>query len=137
MQSRVVARAIDGTLIKGTCLAVDPDQPSCQVRTATQSVDIPLASLKALFFVRDLVGSARRQEAQLIAPTDPRLEGKTLIEILFRDGERLLGLTETFPPQGQFYYVTPLDTGSNNLKMLVNQAAAVDVTVHDLREAAA
>lgn len=137
MQSRVVARAIDGTLIKGTCLAVEPGRPTCQIRTATESVDVDLASLKALFFVRDLVGNARRQETQLVAPTDPRLEGKTLIEILFRDGERLLGLTETFPPPGQFYYVTPLDTGSNNLKMLVNHAAAVDVTVHDLHEAAA
>lgn len=132
MQNRVVARALDGTMVKGTCLAVDPARPTCQIRTATVPVDIPLAQLKALFFVRDLVGNARREDSQVLDPDDPRLAGANLVEILFQDGERLMGLAEEFPPDLPFWYVTPLDAGSNNLRILVNQAAVRDVIVREL-----
>ena len=38
----------------------------------------------------------------------------------FDDGEKVMGLTIGYPPQGAFFYVLPVDAQSNNVRILVN-----------------
>lgn len=129
MANSVVARLADGTLVKGTTLNVELSKPSFHVRTAEgHMVEVKLASLKALFFVRDLAGDPQHNDQERLSPGDPRLRGSKLIELRFRDSERLLGLTNRYPPVGAFFYVLPVDPTSNNMRVLVNRAEVVSIS---------
>ncbi|HZE74110.1 MAG TPA: hypothetical protein VE091_02305 [Gemmatimonadales bacterium] len=124
MANEVVAHYLDGRLIKGTCLDIDPARPTCHVKTAEKGmVQVMLAQLKALFFVRSLGGDPSYHEVQALDSSDVRARGAALIELQFADGERVVGLTTRFPPVRRFFYVLPADVRSNNIRMLVNRSA--------------
>lgn len=123
MQSRLVAHLRNGTVVKGVSFDVDPAKPCCHVKTDGGVVEVRLEDVKALFFVRDLAGDPDRTDAQEAAPGDSRLRGTTRLEILFQDGERLVALTNRFPPRGRLFFVVPVDPASNNSRILVNQDA--------------
>ena len=94
MANEVVARYIDGRIVKGTCLDVDPTRPTCHIRTPERGmVEVKLAELKAQFFVKDMVGDSTHQEATTVAPDDTRTRSFAGIELQFEDGERVVGLT--------------------------------------------
>jgi uncharacterized protein DUF6982 len=124
--SEVVARYIDGRVVKGLSYDVDPNRPFCHIWTQDEgSVSVHLANLKALFFVRDLVGDPRREEGDTLEPADSRAKGNSPIEVEFADGERVVGLTVRYPPVRPFFFILPVDTKSNNVRILVNRAAVV------------
>lgn len=124
MANEVVARLIDGTVIKGISLDVDPNRPSFHVRTGEQRVvEVKLTTLKALFFVKDLVGDAKREDSASLAEADERSHGIYPIDLEFIDGERLVGFTVRYPPIRPFFFVLPADVRSNNIRVLVNRAA--------------
>jgi len=124
MANEVVAHYLDGRLIKGTCLDVDPTRPTCHIRTDDRGmVQVMLAQLKALFFVRSLGGKPGYEETKVVDLSDARARGASQIEVQFADGERVVGLTTRFPPVRRFFYVIPADMNSNNLRILVNRSA--------------
>jgi hypothetical protein len=124
-----VARYLDGRIVRGRSLDVSPEKPICHILTAEQGmVEVRLAELKALFFVRDLVGNPAYQERQTVDPADPRTRGARRLEIRFLDGERLVALAPTYQDGRPFFYVSPADPGSNNVRILVNRAAVAAVT---------
>ena len=69
------------------------------------------------------MGDAKREDGDTLETEDPRQPGARHIEVEFGDGERVVGLTVGFPPQGPFFYMLPVDNQSNNVRILVNQAA--------------
>ena len=124
MANEVVARFLDGKVIKGVSLDVDPNRPICHVRTGERRmVEVKLTTLKALYFVKDLVGDAKRDDSALLAEADERSHGSYPIDIEFIDGERLVGFTVRYPPIRPFFFVLPADVRSNNIRVLVNRAA--------------
>lgn len=127
--NNIVAHFLDGRLVKGMTLDFEPGRPACHVKTRESGmVEIRLADLKALFFVKSLEGFADAKRTQTISPTDPRHRGSHAIEIEFTDGERLAGLTNQFPPIRPFYFVLPADPADNNIRILVNKGAVKNVT---------
>ena len=130
MKNDVVAHFLDGRLVKGTSLDVAPNRPRCHVKTAEQMVEVELGKLKALFFVRDLEGDREYREANTPDPEDMRLRGTKGIEVRFHDGERLVGLTNRFPPTQQYFFVLPIDANSNNIRVLVNKFAVETIKEH-------
>jgi len=128
MQNTVVARFLDGRTVKGKTLNVDPSRPSFHVRSDSgQSIEVYLRDLKALFFVKDTEGNPSHHEATEPTPGDPRLVGGQPIAVEFKDGEQIVGATNRFPPNRPFFYVTPVDPKSNNIRILINRAAAVRI----------
>ena len=126
MTHKVVAHYISGRVVKGESHDVNPKRPFCHVRTVENgAVSVKLLDLKALFFVKDLAGDAKREEGSILETRDPRARGACPIEVEFGDGERVIGLTAGYPPQGPFFFVLPVDARSNNVRILVNQAAVV------------
>jgi hypothetical protein len=123
MANEVVARYLNGKVVKGVSLDVDSGRPVFHVRTAEGTLEVKLKELKALFFVKDLVGDAARDEALKLEPDDGRARGSFPIELEFADGEKLVGLTVRYPPIRPFFFVLPADTRSNNVRVLVNKAA--------------
>ena len=108
MPNEVVARYIDGLVVKGTCLDVDPARPTCHIKTPGHGmVEVKLAEIKALFFVKDIVGDSTHQEGSTVAPDDTRARSFAAIELQFKDGERVTGLTARFPPVRPFFFVLP------------------------------
>jgi len=123
MANEVVAHYLDGRLVKGISLDVDPGRPICHIRTDQGALEVKLSDLKALFFVRDLAGRSGRKDILQLEPGDGRARGAYPIELEFQDGERLVGLTVRYPPVRPFFFVLPADAGSNNVRVLVNRAA--------------
>jgi hypothetical protein len=128
MSNKIVARYKDGRTVKGTSLDLDPGRPTCHVRTPEgKTVELQLRDLKALFFVRSLEGDSTHQEDRALAPEDLRSLGLTLVSMTFGDGEVIVGLTIRCPPNRPFFFVLPVDSKSNNLRMLVNRDAVVSM----------
>jgi hypothetical protein len=129
----VVARFQDGRIVKGTSLDVDPAKPVCHVRPPTgDTVEIALADLKALFFVRSLEGDPDRDESRLPDPGDRRLRGATVVSLRFADGERMVGMTIRYPPNKTYFFLNPVDPKSNNLRILVNRDAVTEMELVDV-----
>jgi hypothetical protein len=122
MTNHVVARFANGSLVKGVSINVDPARPSCHVRSADGVMhEVKFADLKALFFVKSLDGNPAHDEAMTVQPADPRARGAHLIEVLFKDGERLVALANRYPPLGRLFFLVPVDPASNNIRILVNR----------------
>lgn len=124
----VVARFRDGKTLKGTSLNVDPAKPTCHIRTADRgAVEVRLIDLKALFFVKDPTGNAAHNEATEATSGDPRLVGAKRVAVKFEDGETVVGMSNRFPPLGNFFFMIPIDPKSNNIRILVNRAATKSI----------
>lgn len=122
----MVARYQDGRLVKGTSLDVDSNRPTCHVRLpAGAVVEVKLQDLKALYFVRSLEGNREHQEATDAEPADPRTHGAVQMVLRFKDGERLVGFSNRYPPNKPYFFVVPVDTKSNNVRILVNRKAVI------------
>jgi hypothetical protein len=128
MSKHVVARYQDGRVLKGTSLDVDPNRLIFHLRPADgPAIQVNLSDLKALFFVRNLNGDAARDDQQILDPDDPRSRGSAIVRLGFADGETITGLTIAWPPRKQFFFVVPVDTGSNNVRILVNRDAVTAI----------
>jgi hypothetical protein len=124
MSNAIVARFLDGKIVKGTSFDVDPARPVCHVRTPEKGmIEVPLAELKALYFVKSLPGNAAYNDLHTLDRADPRQRGATPVEIRFKDGERLVGFTGRYPPNRSHFFVLPADQKSNNIRILVNRDA--------------
>jgi hypothetical protein len=128
MSKHVVARYQDGRVLKGTSLDVDPNRLIFHLRPADgPAIQVNLSDLKALFFVRNLNGDAARDDQQILDPDDPRSRGSAIVRLGFADGETITGLTIAWPPRKQFFFVVPVDTGINNVRILVNRDAVTAI----------
>lgn len=128
MEHKVVAHFLTGRLVKGLSTSIAPDRPVCRMLTREQGiVEVRLADLKALFFVKDLDGDRTYQDQQVIGATDRRATGAKRLHITFRDGEQLVALAPAYDGTRQFFYVLPADPKSNNLRILVNRTAVASV----------
>ncbi len=118
----IVARFADGRTVKGVSLDVAPERPTCHVRTADGAmIEIAMRDLKALFFVKSLDGDPKHVEGGDIPDGDPRLRGARLVEVIFHDKERVVGLAMRYPPNKPFFFLVPADEKSNNMRILVNR----------------
>jgi hypothetical protein len=125
---QVVAHFLDGRVLKGTSLDVDPGRPICHVTPpGGAKVTVDLAHLKALYVVRSLAGDPRHDDTEALSEQDQRRRGAHPVELIFLDGERQVGMTIHYPPTADRFFVLPADPASNNQRVLVNRAALADV----------
>jgi len=120
--NRLVVRYLDGRMLKGygrdflptrgmVDLWSEPDGPTDSRMT------IPFAQLKAVFFVHDFEG-----DPAYIGQPSTEEGGSGIgrrITITFVDGEVLRGTTLSYSQGGPGFFVAPLDSRTNNLKMFV------------------
>ena len=80
-----------------------------------------MRELKALFFVRDLVGNPARHDGQEFhsgeAPAGQH------VEVRFRDGEVIVGTADSPTTDALGFFLVPADPESNNLRVYVVAAA--------------
>jgi hypothetical protein len=120
--SQVVARYRDGRIVRGTTANFFPNREEFHVQTPEGELEaVSLADLKAVFFVRDLVGDPKRSDAQEPSPMRPTPGRKIRVE--FADGEILQGTTQGYQPSRSGFFLFPADAASNNERCFVITAA--------------
>src|SRR2546426_437499 len=90
---RVVARHLDGRMLKGTTSDFFPGRPlfHLQLVGGGPAAEIRCKTLKALFFVKDLAGDPKRRDLRgFIDAPGETAKGKK-IAVRFKDGELLCG----------------------------------------------
>jgi len=124
----VVARFTDGVMLKGTTRDFSPNKPDFHVYSSgdlrAKAVKVPLARLKAVFFVKTLEGDKDHVEGTE-AP-DTQGQGRPL-RVTFKDGEVLVGFTVGYAPDRPGFFFVPCDPESNNLRIFVIRSAVAKV----------
>jgi Family of unknown function (DUF6982) len=116
---KVVARYVDGTLIKGYSYDFAPGRRRFHIFSAHKASAAPtlvqLSDLKAVFFVRDFSGNAAYTERNRFAPGEPSAGRR--VKVVFRDNEVLVGSTDGELASLPGLFVTPADPASNNIRV--------------------
>ena len=123
MVNKIVARYLDGRLAKGSTSDFNPAKDHFHVTAGgtEKPTRVYLRELKALFFVRDLVGNSRHQERKEFDPKKPAIGRRIKVE--FRDGEVLIGTTQAYEPTRPGFFLIPADATSNNQRCYVPNSA--------------
>jgi len=116
---KVVARYIDGRVVKGLSQDFFPNKDRFHVYPADKSsgeaAEILLKELKAVFFVRDFAGNFQYDERKEYVEGDKPSGRK--IEVTFKDGEVLVGTTLGYDPSRPGFFLFPADPKSNNVRV--------------------
>lgn len=130
--NHVVARFQDGRTAKGLTNDFLPTKSVFHLlpegsSPAAKPVEINVAELKALFFVRDFSGDPDHKKTNAFDPTKPATGRKMRVE--FKDGEVLVGTTQGYQPDRPGFFLVPADARSNNERCFVIAAAAAKVVM--------
>jgi hypothetical protein len=131
--NQVVAHFKDGRVVKGLTMDFLPNKDRFHLSPESQSPaggypqEIEMGALKAVFFVKSLRGDSNRQKSNEPDPSHP-LSGKK-IQVVFRDGEILVGTTQAYLPGRPGLFVVPVDPGSNNERCYVVTDATQQISL--------
>jgi len=127
----IVARLLNGRTIKGSTSDFFPERPQFHVQTrgSSQTVAVKMDDLKAIFFVKDLVGNPGHVKNRKFSAMDPGLQTGKRIAVLFKDGELLVGYTVSYTAGRQGFFMVPVDPQGNNTRIYVVSAATKTVKV--------
>lgn len=124
-KNRIVVRYRDGRTVKGHTADFLPTRPSFHVvpveAAAKGSMEIVLAELKAVFFVKDFHGNGAYQETKAFRPGQHVAGRKIRVDLL--DGEVLVGTTMGYQPNRPGFFLVPADPNSNNERCYLVSAA--------------
>ncbi len=128
--NEVVARFQDGRTLKGRTndfmpakdrfhLAVEASAPG------TKPLEILVAELKGLFFVKTFEGHPDHKKTNAFDPRNTPLGRK--VTVVFKDGEELTGVTQGYQPNKPGFFIIPADAASNNSRCFIVTAAAKEI----------
>jgi hypothetical protein len=122
--SSVVARFLDGRVLKGTTHDFAPHKPIFHLAVwgepSAKAITVPIGALKALFFVRSYQGDAKRVDDLDLAKA--KGQGRK-IAVTFADGEVIGGFTSAYSKDKAGFFVIPADPNGNNARVFVLAAA--------------
>jgi hypothetical protein len=122
---RLVVRYLDGRVLKGYNADFSAAKDHVHVWMVPNGPDasritVRVAHLKALFFVHDLDG----HPLALAHGGRPSLDHGRRVDVTFSDGEVLSGTTLNYSADGSGFFVTPLGSTGNNLRVFVTSRGA-------------
>ncbi len=117
----VVARYLDGRLLKGSTRDFSANRPAFHVEAVDtgEVVEIRCRHLKALFFVKSHEGDPDRADIRGFLEAPPETAQGRKIAVRFRDGEFICGYTLSWSPDREGFFLFPADPGSNNQRVYV------------------
>lgn len=117
----VVARFLDGTLLKGTINDFTPNKSEYHIyeggNERQQASSVPADSMKALFFVKSYEGDRTHRPAPSFRGAAS--QGGRRMCVRFLDGEEIIGSTMGYNPQRQGFFLIPADPDDNNVRIYV------------------
>jgi hypothetical protein len=126
MLNKVVLRARDGRLLKGTTTDFHHNGQKFHVteHETGRNMEVTTARLKAVFFVKAFEGRPGYVENK---DMERQGMGKRIL-VRFKDGEKLSGYTSGYSPDRETFFVFPADPESNNERIMVITDATEEVT---------
>lgn len=118
IHNRIVARFTDGKMVKGTTHDFSVARDFFHVippEAGAKPVRVNLPALKAVFFVKDHEGNKNYNEKKAF---DRQVPGRKL-QVVFKDGEILVGSTTAYDAGRPGFFMTPADPQSNNDRIYV------------------
>ena len=120
MVNKVVVAYLNGSRLPGCVYDFSPLKDTFRLilegDTSHQKfAEVVLKDLKAVFFVKDFRGDSKYKESQKIAEGKPGRK----IEVVFSDGEKIVGTTQAYDPKKSGFFVFPADAKSNSLRIFV------------------
>lgn len=130
IQNKIVIHYLDGHLVKGITTDFFPNKEVFHVTPAPQvaqskPVEIHVADLKAIFFVKDFGGNPDYNDAKDFEPGKNVVGRK--ISVVFKDGELMVGTTSGYQPDRPGFFIVPADAHSNVERCFVIAKAAKEV----------
>ena len=121
INNKVVARYLDGRVLKGITRDFSPNRVSFHVEVAGtgEIVELRCRHLKALFFVRSLDGDSSRQDLRGFVEGPAESAQGRKIAVRFRDDEFMCGYTLSWSPDRDGFFLFPSDVGSNNQRIYI------------------
>jgi hypothetical protein len=127
LPNRIVARYADGRMLKGTTQDFAPAKDSFHVigsEGGARPEKVVVSDLKAVFFVKSLVGNPAYNEVKEFGGTAPGRK----VQVTFKDGEVLVGSTQGYQADRPGFFMMPADPLSNNERIYVVAGAVQKVT---------
>ncbi len=130
-QNKVVARFLDGRVVKGTTSDFMPNKDSFHLTPAdgkpgTQVQSISVKDCKAVFFVKDFIGKPGYQDKKEF-PGDKTVGGRK-IKVVFKDDEILIGTTQGYQPGRPGLFLFPADQQSNIDRCFVVSSSTKEIS---------
>lgn len=126
--SAVVARFVDGRVLKGTTHDFAPHKAIFHLALtddpAARALAVPMGALKALFFVRTFDGNPKHVEGDDFDKA--KGQGRKII-VTFADGEVICGFTTGYAKDKQGFFLIPVDANSNNSRVYAVTASVKKV----------
>ena len=127
----MVARYQDGRVLKGVTNDFLPAKDRFHLvplesAPGSKPLEVLVADLKAVFFVRDFAGNPQHQESGEFDPA--KAAGGRKIRVVFKDGETMVGTTQGYQPGRPGFFVVPADAKSNNERCFVVSVATREVS---------
>ena len=128
--NKVVARYVDGRIVKGMTADFVPNKDLFHVTVVgAESWDPPIEvhtkDLKALFFVKDLVGNPKRKKRNEFDPAHPPAGRK--ISVKFKDGEEMVGTTTGYQKGRPGFFLVPADADANTERCYIVVTATREI----------
>ena len=134
--SSVVARFVDGRVLKGTTHDFAPNKPAFHLHgvcdATARGLVIPIGALKALFFVKSFEGDPKHVEELDMAKAAG--QGRKIV-VTFLDDEVVAGFTTGYARDKQGFFVVPADPRSNNARIYVVTSSVKRVAWADAPQA--
>ena len=127
---KIVIRYTDGRIIKGYTQNFFANKPTFHITPVDLTValgplEVKVADLKAIFFVRDFLGNRMYEERKEL-PNGLRAVGRN-VQVTFNDKEVLLGTVLGYDSKRPGFFLFPTDPRSNNLNIFVVSRAVKKV----------
>ena len=122
--NKVVVKFKNNTVLKGKTSDFFPNKTQFHLEDINGEIsEISIEDLKAIFFVKDFEGNKDHQDNY----NDHIAAGGRKIQVLFNDGEIVVGYTLAYSPDRQGFYMTPADLKGNNERIFVVNSATEKV----------
>lgn len=129
---KLVIKYQDGKIIKGWIDNFNPKRDTVLIHplkeySLEETIEISLNELKAIFFVKDFIGNSTFQKAKTFDNYPPDTPTQRHIIIHFKDGEKLYGTSYSYNPNKSGFFVYPIDSMDNNIRIFVFKDATEEV----------
>lgn len=131
IQNKIVVRYQDGRVIKGITRDFFPNKDIFHLvlmdaQPGSKPLEVRTQDLKAVFFVKDFAGNPKYDDKKEFDPTKPVIGRK--IQVIFKDGELMVGTTNGYDPKRPGFFVMPADLQSNIERCFVFTPATREVS---------
>ena len=130
--NQIAAHFQDGHVVKGHTNDFLPAKDSFHLvpldgPAGVKPVEVRVADLKALFFVKDFAGDPQHTRSQEFDPSKPPSGRK--MRVVFKDGEIMVGTTQGSKRGRPGFFLIPADPQSNNERCFVVASATQEVAL--------